>query len=123
MKCHKKRKEKEARGVGLYLEKRGQKVDNKMAKMDSFPKVIKEVLDEYANVFNTHLRKSMNVKPVLLNTKEDAIPVAIPVQEGEAVLPPRTRPPVPRGVRIEAQDIRNHGYTRGCRTRWNWSLQ
>ena len=44
-----------ARGVLLYLEERGQKVDDNIANMHSFPKVIMEVLDEYADVFNTHL--------------------------------------------------------------------
>ena len=31
---------------------------------------------KYTNIFETHFRISIHVKPILLNTKEDAIPVS-----------------------------------------------
>ena len=34
---------------------------------NSFPEEIQVVLDKYINVFDTNVRKSMNVEPVRLN--------------------------------------------------------
>ena len=58
-----------ARGVLLYLEERYEQVDEKISNFDSFPEEIQVVLDKYINVFDTKLRKSMNVEPVQLNVK------------------------------------------------------
>ena len=58
-----------ARGVLLYLEERYEQVDEKISNFDSFPEEINVVLDKYINVFDTKLRKSMNVEPVQLNVK------------------------------------------------------
>ena len=58
-----------ARGVLLYLEQRYEQVDEKISNFDSFPEEINVVLDKYINVFDTKLRKSMNVEPVQLNVK------------------------------------------------------
>ena len=44
--------------------------------MDSFPEEIKVVLDKYIDVFDTKLRKSMNVEPVQLNGREGSKPYA-----------------------------------------------
>ena len=47
-----------------------EQVDEKITNFDSFPEEIKVVLDEYIDVFDTKLRKSMNVEPVQLNVCE-----------------------------------------------------
>ena len=47
---------------------------------------------------------------------DDMPTTSIPVQEGEMREPEQTsKPPAPRGVRIELPDIRDFGYTKGCR--------
>ena len=58
-----------ARGVLLYLEERYEQVDEKISNFDNFPEEIKVVLDKYIEVFDTRLRKSMNVEPVQLNLR------------------------------------------------------
>ena len=65
-----------ARGVLLYLEERYKQVDEKITGFDSFPEEIKAVLDKYIGVFDTKLRKSMNVEPVQLNVREGSKPYA-----------------------------------------------
>ena len=65
-----------ARGVLLYLEERYKQVDEKITGFDSFPEEIKVILDKYIDVFDTKLRKSMNVEPVQLNVKEGSKPYA-----------------------------------------------
>ena len=45
----------------LYLEERYELADNKIANVNTFPEVIRKVMEEYKDVFNTKLRKSMNV--------------------------------------------------------------
>ena len=47
-----------------------EQVDEKITNFDSFPEEIKVVLDKYIDVFDTKLRKSMNVEPVQLNVSE-----------------------------------------------------
>ena len=63
-----------ARGVLLYLEERYEQVNEKITGFDSFPEEIKAVLDKYIDVFDTKLRKSMNVEPVQLNVGEGSKP-------------------------------------------------
>ena len=65
-----------ARGVLLYVEERYEQVDEKITGFDSYPEEIKVILDKYINVFDTKLRKSMNVEPVQLNVKEGSKPYA-----------------------------------------------
>ena len=65
-----------ARGVLFYLEERYEQVDEKITNFDSFPEEIKVVLDKYIDVFDTKLRKSMNVEPVQLNVSEGTKPYA-----------------------------------------------
>ena len=65
-----------AKGVLLYLEERYEQVDKKISGFDSFPEEIKVVMDKYIDVFDTKLRKSMNVEPVQLNVKEGSKPYA-----------------------------------------------
>ena len=65
-----------ARGVLLYLEERYEQLDEKISGFDSIPEEIKVVLDKYIDVFDTKLRKSMNVEPVQLNVKEGSKPYA-----------------------------------------------
>ena len=64
------------RGVPLYLEERYKHVAEKMANFDSFFMVIQDVLDKYIDLFNTKLRKSMNIEPVELNVREGSKPRA-----------------------------------------------
>ena len=64
-----KEKRERARGVLLYLEERYDQFDKKIINFDSFPEEIKMVLDKYIDVFDTKLRKSMNVEPVQLNVR------------------------------------------------------
>jgi hypothetical protein len=65
-----------ARGVLLYPEERYEQVDEKISGFDLFPEEIKVVLDKYMDVFDSKLRKSMNVEPVQLNVKEGSKPYA-----------------------------------------------
>ena len=65
-----------ARGVLLYLEEWCEQVDEKITWFDSFPEEIKVILDKYIDVFDTKLRKSMNVEPVQLNLREGSKPYA-----------------------------------------------
>ena len=65
-----------ARGVLIYLEERYEQINEKISNFDSFPEEIQLVLDKYINVFDTKLRKSMNVEPVMLNVREGSIPRA-----------------------------------------------
>ena len=51
-------------------------MDQKITNVESFPEEIKVVLDMYINVFDTKLRKSMNVEPVQLNVREGTKPYA-----------------------------------------------
>ena len=71
-----KKKRDGARGVLLYLEERYEAVDEKISNFDLFPEEIKVVLDKYIDVFDTKLRKSMNVEPVQLNVREGSKPYA-----------------------------------------------
>ena len=71
-----KEKGERARGVLLYLEEMYEQVDEKITNFDSFPEEIKVVLDKYINVFDTKLRKSMNVEPVQLNVRKGSKPYA-----------------------------------------------
>ena len=65
---------KKARGVLLYLEEKNEKLDKKVANFDNFPEKMREVLDKYKDVFDSRLRKSMKVKPVLLNVRKGSKP-------------------------------------------------
>ena len=56
------------------MEERYKQVDEKITGFDSFPEEIKVILDKYIDVFNTKLRKSMNVEPVQLNVREGSKP-------------------------------------------------
>ena len=58
------------------MEERYEQVDEKITGFDSFPEEIKVVLDKYIDVFDTKLRKSMNVEPVQLNVREGSKPYA-----------------------------------------------
>ena len=62
--------------VLLYLEERYEQVDKKITNFHSFPEEIKVVLDKYIDMFDTKLRKSMNVEPVQLNVSEGSKPYA-----------------------------------------------
>ena len=42
-------------------------VDGKIANFNTFPKVIRKVLSEHQDVFDTKLQKSMNLPPAVLN--------------------------------------------------------
>ena len=66
-----KEKRERGRGVLLYLEERYEKVDENLTSFDSFPEVIKVVLDKFIDVFDTKLRKGMNVE---LNMREGSKP-------------------------------------------------
>ena len=50
-----------ASGVLLYLEDRYNKEDNRIKKLENFPPVIRSVLSKYSNVFDTSIKKTMNV--------------------------------------------------------------
>ena len=65
-----KEKRERARGVLLYLDERYEQVDENITNFESFPEEIMVVLDKYIDVFDTKLRKSMNVEPVQLNVSE-----------------------------------------------------
>ena len=58
------------------MEERYKQVDEKISGFDSLPEEIKVILDKYIDVFDTKLRKSMNVEPVQLNVKEGSKPYA-----------------------------------------------
>ena len=62
-----KEKRERGRGVLLYLEERYEKVEKNLTSFDSFPEEIKVVLDKFIDVFDTKLRKGMNVE---LNVRE-----------------------------------------------------
>ena len=66
-----KEKRERGRGVLLYLEERYEKVDENLTSFDSFPEEIKVVLDKFIDVFDTKLRKGMNVE---LNVREGLKP-------------------------------------------------
>ena len=51
-------------------------MDEKITNIDTFREEIKVVLDKYIDVFDTKLRKSMNVEPVELNVREGSKPYA-----------------------------------------------
>ena len=77
MEIKEQREERErATGVLLYLEERYEQVDEKISKFASFPEEIQLILDKYIYIFDTKLRKSMNVESVRLNVREDSIPRA-----------------------------------------------
>ena len=59
-----------------YLEERYEEMDNKMANFDSFSNEIQAVLAEYHNVFNSKLRKSINVELAVLNMVKGSEPKA-----------------------------------------------
>ena len=68
MEMKEKREERErARVVLLYLKDRYEQVNEKISNLDSFPEEIQLVLDKYIDVFDTELRKRMNMEPVRLN--------------------------------------------------------
>ena len=71
-----KEKRERPRGVLLYLEERYKQVDEKITNLDPFPEEIKMVLDKYINVFDTKLKKRINVEPVQLNVREGTKPYA-----------------------------------------------
>ena len=71
-----KEKRERAKGVLLYLEERYERVNKKIINFDSFPEEIKVVQDKYIDVFDTKLRKSMNLEPVQLNVREGSKPYA-----------------------------------------------
>ena len=56
--------------VMLHMEERYKQVDEKITNFDSFPVEIKDMLEEYVDVFDTKLKKIMNVDPVKLNMRE-----------------------------------------------------
>ena len=68
--CEKER----ARGVLLYLEERYEKEDNRIKDLHKFPEEIREVLNKFADVFDTSLKKCMNVPDAQLNLTEDYRP-------------------------------------------------
>ena len=51
-------------------------MDKKITNFDSFPEEIKLGLDKYIDVFDTKLRKSINVELVQLNKREGTKPYA-----------------------------------------------
>ena len=55
--CEKER----ASGVLLYLEDRFDKEDNRIKGLEGFPPAIRSVLSKYSNVFDTFIKKTMNV--------------------------------------------------------------
>ena len=59
-----------ARSVLLYLGERYETVDDKISYFSSFPNEIHRVPAEYSDIFDSKLRKSMKVEPVLLNMVE-----------------------------------------------------
>ena len=61
--CEKER----ASGVLLYLEDRLDKVDNHIKNLEKFAAVIQEVLSKYSNVFDTTIKKTMNIPDAELN--------------------------------------------------------
>ena len=63
-----------ARGVILYLEAKYENLDKKIANFDNLPEKLREVLKQYKDVFNSRLRKSLKVKPVLLNVRKGSKP-------------------------------------------------
>ena len=68
MEMKEQREERErARGVLLYLKERYEQVNEKISNLDSFPEKIQLVLDKYIDVFDTELRKRMNMEPLRLN--------------------------------------------------------
>ena len=71
-----KEKRQRARGVLLYLKEPYEAVDEKITNFDSFPEEIQVVLEKYIKVFDTKLRKSINVEPVQLNVREGSKPYA-----------------------------------------------
>ena len=71
-----KEKKERARGVLLNLKERYKQVDKKITNFDSFPEEIKLGLDKYIDVFDTKLRKSINVELVQLNKREGTKPYA-----------------------------------------------
>ena len=71
-----KEKRERARGVLLNLKERYKQVDKKITNFDSFPEEIKLGLDKYIDVFDTKLRKSINVELVQLNKREGTKPYA-----------------------------------------------
>ena len=66
-----KEKREKGRGVLLYLEERYEQVDEKLTNFDLLPEEIKVVLDKFIDVFDTKLRKGMNVE---LNMREGSKP-------------------------------------------------
>ena len=71
-----KEKRERARGVLLYLEEIYEQVEEKITNFDSFSEEIKVVLYKYINVFDTKLRKCMNVELMQLNVREGSKPYA-----------------------------------------------
>ena len=71
-----KEKRERARGVLLNLKERYKQVDKKITNFDSFPEEIKLGLEKYIDVFDTKLRKSINVELVQLNKREGTKPYA-----------------------------------------------
>ena len=60
----------------LYLEERYEQVDEKIKNFYSFPPEIKKVLEENIDVFDTQLRRSMNVALSKMNLREGSMPYA-----------------------------------------------
>ena len=63
------------KGVPLYLEERYEQV-NEISIFDSFPEEFQVLINKYIYVFDTKLRKSMNVEPDQLNVKGKSKPNA-----------------------------------------------
>ena len=63
-----------ARGVVLYLEERYEEENNKFKDLGSFPKEIRDVFNDFTDVFDTKLRKSMDEEPAQFNLKEGSVP-------------------------------------------------
>ena len=63
--CEKER----ASGVLLYLEDRfdNNNMDNRIKNLEKFPVIIQDVLNRYSNVFDTSIKKTMNVPDAELN--------------------------------------------------------
>ena len=62
--------QKRASGILLYLEDRLDKEDNRNKGPEDFPPAIRSILSNYSNVFDTSIRKTMNIPDAQLNLVE-----------------------------------------------------
>ena len=58
----------------MYMEERYKKEDNKIKDLHKFPKEIREVLQNFADVLDTSLKKCMSIPDAQLNLTEDFRP-------------------------------------------------